>query len=136
MSPAVRDVRRRGVRVVGYAMMAAAGAVAFAIPISSIRASTGWLVYVWAGFLLIGGIACGLGAFTDRWIGELLGLPLVSSAWAVYFVVLILARTASGAAAGLAFGAVAAILWARWQDVSKIRQEADRAAHPGPRELA
>lgn len=127
---------RRLVRVIGYTMMAAAGGVAFAIPINSIKASTGWLVYVWATFLLVGGIACGLGAFTDRWLGELLGLPLVSSAWAVYFVVLILARTASGAAAGLAFGAVAAILWARWQDVSMIRQEADRAAHPGPRELA
>lgn len=122
--------------VIGYTMMAAAGAAAFAIPINSIRSSTGWLVYVWASFLLLGGLVCALGAFTDRWIGELLGLPLVSSAWAVYFVVLILARTASGAAAGLAFGAVAAILWARWQDVSKIRQEADRAAHPGPRELA
>lgn len=127
--------RRRGVRVTGYAMMAAAGAVAFAIPISSIKSSTGWLVYVWASFLLLGGIAAGLGAFTDRWIGELLGLPLITSAWAVYFVVLTLARTASALAAGLAFGAVALGMWARWQDVSTIRQEADRAAHPGPREV-
>lgn len=129
-------VRQRVVRVVSYAMMAAAGATAFAIPVGSIKAATGGLVYLWATFLLIGGIMCGLGAVTDRWIGELAGLPLISSAWAVYFVVLVLARTVAGAAAALAFGAVALFLWARWQDVSKIRQEADRAAHPGPREVA
>jgi hypothetical protein len=128
--------RRRGVRVVSYTMMAAAGGVAFAIPVSSIQATTGWLVYLWATFLLVGGVLCGLGALTDRWIGELAGLPLISSAFAVYFVVLVLARTAAGAAAGLAFGAVALVLIARWQDVSQIRQEADRAAHPGPREVA
>lgn len=127
---------RRVVRVAGYSMMAAAGGVAFAIPVSSIQATTGWLVYLWATFLLVGGILSGLGAVTDRWIGELAGLPLISSAFAVYFVVLVLARTVSGAAAGLAFGAVALFLGARWQDVSKIRQEADRAAHPGPREIA
>jgi hypothetical protein len=120
----------------GYAMMAAAGGVAFAIPVSSIQAAAGWLVYLWATFLLLGGILCGAGALTDRWIGELAGLPLMSSAFAVYFVVLALTRTISGAAAGLAFGAVALLLWARWQDVSKIRQEADRAAHPGPRDTA
>lgn len=127
---------RRVVRVTGYAMMAAAGGVAFAIPVSSIQATTGWLVYLWATFLLVGGLLCAGGAITDRWIGELAGLPLISSAFAVYFVVLVLARTVSGAAAGLAFGAVALFLWARWQDVSTIRQEADRAAHPGPREVA
>jgi hypothetical protein len=125
---------RRSVRVVGYAMMATAGAVAFAIPVSSIKASTGWLVYLWATFLLVGGVLCTYGAVTDRWIGELAGLPLISSAFGVYFVVLALARTIGGAAAAFAFGAIALVLVARWQDVSTIRREADRAAHPGPRE--
>jgi len=115
--------------------MATAGGVAFAIPVSSIKASTGWLVYLWATFLLVGGLLCAYGAVTDRWIGELAGLPLISSAWGVYFVVLALSRTVSGAAAALAFGAVALILLARWQDVSRVRREADRAAHPGPREV-
>jgi hypothetical protein len=119
---------RRVARVVGYAMMAAAGATAFAIPVRSIHAATGWLVYLWAGFLLLGGLLCMLGAATDRWIGELVGLPLISSAWAVYFVVLTLALSVRGIAAGLAFGAVALMTWARFQDVSKIRREADRAA--------
>lgn len=129
-------VRRRGVRVASYALMAGGGGVAFAIPVSSIQATTGWLVYLWATFLLVGGIFSSLGAITDRWLGELAGLPLISSAFAVYCVVLALARTVSGAAAALAFGAIALFLFARWQDVSTIRQEADRAAHPGPREVA
>lgn len=122
---------RRTIRVAGYGMMAAAGGVAYAIPVGSIESSTGWIVYVWASFLLAGGILCTYGAWTDRWIGELLGLPLISSAFAVYFVVLALARTVSGAAAALAFGAISLVLWARWQDVSTVRREADRAAQPG-----
>jgi hypothetical protein len=116
-------------------MMAAAGGVAFAIPVSSIQAATGWLVYLWATFLLAGGLLCGYGAATDRWIGELLGLPLISSAFGVYFIVLSLALTVRAAAVALVFGAVALILLGRWQDVSMIRREADRAAHPGPREV-
>lgn len=118
----------RVVRVIGYTMMAAAGAVAFAIPVSSIEANTGWLVYMWAAFLLVGGALASWGSITDRWIGELLGLPLISSAFGVYFVVLGLALTVRAGAASLAFGAIALVLVARWQDVSKIRQEADRAA--------
>jgi hypothetical protein len=123
------------VRVTGYLMMAAGGGVAFAIPVSSIKASTGPLVFVWATFLLIGGALCAYGSVTGRWIGELIGLPLISSAFGVYFVVLALSRTVSGAAAALAFGAIALILLGRWQDVSMIRQEADRAAHPAPRDV-
>lgn len=126
---------RRGVRVVSYGLMAAAGGVAFAIPVTSIEAATGWLVYMWAAFLLFGGILSGWGSITDRWIGELLGLPLISTAFAVYFVVLGLALTVRAAAASLVLGSIALFLVARWQDVSKIRQEADRAAHPGPREV-
>lgn len=122
-------------RVAGYVLMAAAGGVAFAIPARSIQASTGWLVYLWAGFLLLGGLLCGWGAVTDRWIGELAGLPLISSAFGVYFVVLFLTRTVSGAAAALAFGAVALLLVARWRDISTVRREADRQAHPGAREV-
>jgi len=124
----VQSPPRRGTRVAGYAMMAVGGAVAFAIPVTTIEASTGWLVYLWAAFLLIGGTLATYGAWTDRWIGELLGLPLISSAFGVYFVVLALTRTVSGAAAALAFGAISLILLARWRDVGQIRVEATRAA--------
>lgn len=121
--------RRRKTRIVSYAMMAAGGGVAFAIPVSTIQSATGWLVYLWAAFLLLGGALCTYGAFTDRWIGELMGLPLISSAFGVYFVVLAFAFTVRGAAAALAFGAIAGILTARWQDVNQIRVEATRQAH-------
>lgn len=126
---------RRVVRVVSYVMMAAAGGLSFAIPVSSIEATTGGLVYFWAAFLLLGGILSAWGSTTDRWIGELLGLPLIFTANAVYFVVLGLAFTVRGAVASLVLGGFAMSQFARWQDVSTIRQEADRAAHPGPREV-
>jgi hypothetical protein len=126
---------RRIARLVGYVMMAAGGGVAFAIPVRSIESKTGWLVYLWAAFLLIGGLACAYGAVTDRWIGELVGLPLISSAFGVYFVVLGLAFTIPGAAIALVFGAIALILLARWRDISRVRQEADRANQHRPREV-
>lgn len=126
---------RRGVRVVSYTMMAAAGALSFAIPVTSIEVNTGWLVYLWAGFLLIGGGLSSWGSITDRWIGELMGLPLITSAFAVYFVVLGLALTVRAGAASLVLGGIALFLAARWQDVSTVRKEADRQAHPGPREV-
>lgn len=115
-------------------MWTGGGLVAFLIPVTSIRATTSWLVYLWALFLLVGGLLSAYGAVTDRWIGELVGLPLISSAFGVWFVVLALAFTVNGAAGSLAFGGVALHLWARWQDVSTVRREAERAAHPGPRE--
>ena len=80
----------RYTRIIGYLMMAAGGATAFAIPAPSIQAATGWVVYLWAAFLLAGGSLCAYGALTDRWIGEYTGLPLISSAFGVYAVVLVL----------------------------------------------
>jgi hypothetical protein len=109
-------------------MMATGGALAFAIPVSSIQDATGWLVYLWAAFLLIGGVACALGSVTGRWFGELTGLPLISSAFGVYFVVLGLSFTVRGGAASLAMGAIALILISRWQDVNRLRVEATRRA--------
>lgn len=119
---------RRWSRITGYLLMAFGGATAFAIPAVSIRESTGPMVYLWGAFLLVGGGLCAYGAATDRWIGELSGLPLVAAAFGVYGVILALTRTVSGAAASLAFTAVALILVSRWQDISLIRKEATRAA--------
>lgn len=115
-------------RVAGYVLMGIGGAVTFTVPVTSIRESTGWVVYLWAVFLLLGGTLCSYGAVTDRWIGELLGLPLIAAAFGVYGVVLAFTRTLTGAAAALAFTAVAFILFARWRDVGVIREEATRAA--------
>lgn len=45
-----------------------------------------WRYSTMAVFLGIGGILCLLGQLADRWVGELLGLPLVASAMSVFAV--------------------------------------------------
>jgi hypothetical protein len=119
---------RRWSRLAGYAMMAGGGATAFAIPTPSIQAATGWVVYLWATFLLLGGTLCTYGAITDRWIGEYTGLPLIGAAFGVYSAVLALGLNIKAAAAALAFGAVALILFDRWRDIDLVRLEATREA--------
>lgn len=122
----------RYTRIAGYLMMAAGGGTAFAIPAPSIQAATGWVVYLWAAFLLAGGALCAYGAVTDRWIGEYTGLPLISSAFGVYAVVLVLGAAVRTTAAALAFGAVALVLLDRWYDVNRVRVAAtDQAEHGG-----
>lgn len=133
MTVPARAARARTARIAGYVMMACGGGVAFAIPAGSIQASAGALVYLWATFLLLGGVMCAAGALTDRWLGELVGLPLISSAFGVYCVVLGLRGGANGTAAALAFGAIALILMARHQDITVVRREAARAATLNPR---
>ena len=120
---------RRWSRVVGYALMAAAGAGAAIVPTPSVERVTGPAVYLWAAFLLIGGVLCLYGAASDRWIGELAGLPLLYAAWGVYSVVLAATGGSAAVVASLALGAVGCLLYGRWRDVSLIRHEATRAAH-------
>ncbi len=127
---------RRSTRVMAYVMWTVAGLVSFYIPVISIRSTTSWLVYVWGFFLITGGLLCTYGSLTDKWIGELIGLPLLSSAFAVWFVVLGLAFTTSGTVGSLTFGGITAYLLARWRDVGIVSKEADRKAHPPPREVA
>jgi hypothetical protein len=84
---------------------------------------------MWAVLLAIGGLCSAVGAFTDRWLGEYAGLwPLVTT-----FLVYGLAAFAAGRgpvsyAGGFALLSIAALLYARWQDVALIRREAVRQA--------
>ncbi|GGM14393.1 hypothetical protein GCM10012279_35620 [Micromonospora yangpuensis] len=109
-------------------MMAAAGIGAAAYPTPSVRDATGPLVYLWATFLVIGGLLAAYGAVTDRWIGEHLGLPLLWAAHGVYAVVLAAALAPASAVASLAIGAFALLLFGRWRDVATVRREATRQA--------
>ncbi|WP_431728251.1 hypothetical protein [Verrucosispora sp. TAA-831] len=119
---------RRWSRVAGYAMMAAAGIGAALYPTPSVQEATGPLVYLWAGFLVLGGVLAAAGAITDRWIGEHLGLPLLCAAHGVYAVVLASALAPASVVASLALGGFALLLAGRWRDVSVVRVEATRRA--------
>jgi hypothetical protein len=118
----------RWTRVIGYTLMAAGGVAAVFVPTPSVRLAAGALVYLWAAFLAVGGTLAAVGAITDRWLGEHLGLPLISAAWAVYAVVLALGGNPASRAAAFAFAAVAFLLWGRRRDVELIRREATRRA--------
>lgn len=97
--------------------------------VRSATAGAGVLVYVWALMLIIGGAASALGSWTDRWLGELVGLGPLISVFAVYGLsAFVSSRGFAAYAGGFALLAVAALLFARWQDVSLIREEATRHA--------
>nr|MDT0660873.1 hypothetical protein [Micromonospora sp. DSM 115978] len=119
---------RRWSRVAGFVLFGAAGAGAALWPTPSVRDATGSLVYVWATWLIGGGLLAAIGSATDRWIGEYLGLPLLAAAFAVYAVVLASTGRPGGLTAAAVLGAVACIVWARWRDIDLIRREATRLA--------
>lgn len=122
---------RRTAYAVGYLSMAAAGVCAWLWPSPSLANATGGvalLVYVWDAFLVVGGLAAGLGAAVDRWLGEYIGLPLLAAVFAVYGVsALASGRDTSRAAAAILI-AVALMLFARWIDVGDVRRAAVKGA--------
>ncbi|MFI7072040.1 hypothetical protein [Micromonospora sediminicola] len=119
---------RRWSRFAGYAMMAAAGVGAALVPTPSVQEATGPLVYLWAGFLTVGGLLSAYGAATDRWIGEHIGLPLLWAAFGVYALILASLLAPASVVASLALAAFALLLFGRWRDVVAIRREATREA--------
>ncbi|MEU0081355.1 hypothetical protein ABZY58_25935 [Micromonospora tulbaghiae] len=120
---------RRWSRFAGYAMMAAAGVGAAMVPTPSVVDATGPLVYLWAGFLAVGGLLSAYGAATDRWIGEHIGLPLLWAAFGVYALILASLLAPASVVASMAIGAFGLLLFGRWRDVAAVRREATRAAH-------
>lgn len=131
LSPGQLTISRRPHRVaraVAYALFALAGIAAIAWPSPAVATATGWLVYVWAAFLLFGGTMATVGAVTDRWIGEYAGLPLLFSAFGVYSLVIGSTARLTSVAGAFALGAITAKLFARWQDVGEVRREATARA--------
>lgn len=100
-------------------------------PPQSVQAATSpnahGLVYVWAGLLIVGGTSSALGAATDRWLGEYVGL------WPLILMFAVFGLSAFGSsrgpiayAGGFCLSAIAALLVGRWRDTALIRREADR----------
>jgi hypothetical protein len=122
---------RRTIRAIGYFLLFAAGVAALIWPAPSVRAATsptsGLLVYLWAGLLALGGLCSAIGAVTDRWLGEYAGLwPLVTTFMVYGLAAFTAGRGSASYAGGLFLLSIAALLYARWQDVALIRREAIR----------
>lgn len=115
--------------------MAAAGVAAVVWPAPSVATATNgiaFLLYTWDAFLLIGGLLSLFGAFTDRWVGESLGLPLLFAVFATYGVAAFAAAYASGhpssLAGGFALSSIAFMIAGRWREVNAVRRSAVKAA--------
>lgn len=123
----------RKIRVIGYVMFALSGAAALVWPSPSIRVvAAGALVYIWSSFWLVGGSVAAIGAFTDRWIGELVGLPLLAAVFTVFGLAAFYNGRPTSIATGLGLIAISVLLVARWRDVDLVRREAARRAeHTG-----
>lgn len=122
--------RRRLLYTAAYALMAAAGVFAFFFPARSVQSATGpldALLVLWSVFLFVGGVTSALGSYTDRWLGEYTGLPLLASVFGVYGLgALALARPGAWTvlAGGFAFLGIALVFMGRWAEVAHVRAEA------------
>jgi hypothetical protein len=126
---------RRPVRAVAFTLLAAGGVAALVWPPPAVQAATSpaaALAYVWAALLILGGACSALGAYTDRWLGEFVGLWPLIMVFAVYGLsAFASSRGLVAVAGGCVLTAVAALLLARWQDVNLIRREAAHVARHG-----
>lgn len=125
----------RLLRALTYTVVLAGGAWSLAWPSQNLVGyGSGWVANAYALAMLIGGAACLLGAATDRWAGELVGLPLVVPASAGLSLVLIATIGDS-----LGRGTVAAValtctclLADRWRGVSRVARLAREEPPHGP----
>lgn len=118
--------RRRVARVLAYSLWVIAGILLTASPSEIIAGNTsGYIVYVWAIFMMVGGIFSFIGAATDRWIGEYTGLPLVISTLWLYGGILTVASFTGEfsyvrLAIGLLFVSFGLKALGRWQDIRDL----------------
>lgn len=110
---------------VGYLCFLLAGIVAFFSPSQIIeRSLIEALVYLWAGFLTVGGGLCLGGKLRNNWAGEIIGLPLLSAANYTFGILLFTAGTSTAAIAiGGMFCGVGTALIGRWIELRKLAKD-------------
>lgn len=113
---------RNSLRALMYSFFMASGVSALFVPSPSLAAVLGLINYVWAAFMIAGGLLGAVGSVTDRWLGELMAVPLLTSALSVYGIALWITSptNATRVAIGTLMLASAAGLAARWRDVHAL----------------
>lgn len=120
-----KPTNRRWAYAAGYLLMAVAGIFAGIWPspnVSNAAAANQYLVLTWDAFLVLGGLFSSIGAVTERWLGEYVGLPLLGSVFAVYGLASFASPNRAAFAAGAVFLAIALLITSRWLDVSYARR--------------
>lgn len=114
-------------RGAAYLLLTAAGVNSIVHPPASVESASGAssVTFVWAGMMAVSALACALGAFTDRWVGEYVGLIPLSLVAAI-FGVSALARSSASISGGLFLLGFFWILISRWQEVALLRVESER----------
>lgn len=97
-----RHRRIRPWRAVAYFLLALGGIIIWVDPSRNVSAVPFALRWVWASFIVVGGLVAMLGALRDRWIYEFVALPLVIVGFSVMVIVL---------AAGVGTGRWAIACW-------------------------
>jgi hypothetical protein len=92
-----------------------------------------WRYSMMAALMMVGGVLCFAGQITDRWLGELLGLPLVASAMAAFGVLTV--RDAGwnifSAPSILILQGIGIMFFMRWVDQFMLARSARFMAHHG-----
>lgn len=127
-----RHRKLRPWRATAYFLLAAGGIIIWIDPTRNVAPLPVAIRWVWASFIVVGGLISMLGAIKDWWICEFAALPLVS----VGFTSLIWVSVAGGGTTGrLAFSCwIAAIivqLVRRWLGLLKFANTLRRAKRKG-----
>lgn len=123
------DASRRWIRLGAYLSIACAGAAAVVWPPQSVRATAGHnaSTVAWAVLMAVSSALCAVGAGSNRWWGEYVGLiPLGTTA--IVFALSAISRGPTSYAGALFLIGFLMFLAARWQEVALLHYEALRGA--------
>ncbi|GAA4992602.1 hypothetical protein WHI96_07990 [Pseudonocardia tropica] len=117
--------RQRWLLVPFYGFLFVAGLIALGHPSAAVSMSASPLfTWVWAGFYVVGGFTCTVGALFKSLWGEAAGLPLIASASAIYGTAVLLTYSDREDAAYLVVGLLlmsqALGLFDRWLGVMSL----------------
>lgn len=126
-------VRRTG-RVLMYGSLVVSGSVATVYPSQIVLYQTRESVALfWSLSMVVSAVICLYGSVTDRWIGEYVGIPLLSTTMIFYGLIALRSAGHDGFTGALfAYGflilAFAFGLFARWRDIQLIKKNAEEMA--------
>lgn len=116
--------------LLAYLCLVLTGVLVAVAPAPAARQLLQGFLPVWIGFFVAGGIFSAYSILRGRWTGEAFGLPLSSTALAVYAIILVmrffgtLPRTLPMLASAALLFSFALLLLARWLEVLRLLRAA------------